>query len=148
MLPETGGDLLLSLFHHSLLPRHDTSYDSYEPDRISVPARHATYSANLALLAVLAAGEITEQQLFPGHTEPVDDWRRITLLWRSQLPEKAGGVSFTHWISIEDGTAIDGSCACARAKQPSSTPRISILTGRTTSVRGMNTDREEAGFPG
>lgn len=88
MLPETGRDLLLTLFHHSLLSRHDTSYDSYEPDRISVPARHANYSANLALLAVLVAGEITEQQLFPDRTDPVDDWRRITLLWRSQLPDE------------------------------------------------------------
>jgi hypothetical protein len=92
MLPQAGRDairdLLLTLFHHSLLPRHDTSYDSYEPDRMSVPARHAAYSANLVLLAVLTAGEITEQQLFPGSAYPVDDWRRITLLWRSQLPEE------------------------------------------------------------
>ncbi len=85
---EAGRDLLLTLFHRSLLPRHDTCYDSYEPDRISVPARHASYSANLALLAVLVAGEITEEQLFPGRAEPVDDWRRTTLLWRSQLPEE------------------------------------------------------------
>ncbi|MGH3772201.1 MAG: NACHT domain-containing protein [Pseudonocardiaceae bacterium] len=92
MLPGTRReplrDLLLSLFHHSLLPRHDTSYDSYEPDRISVPARHAAYSVNLALLAVLTAGEITEQQLFPGRADPVQDWRRLALLWRSQLPEE------------------------------------------------------------
>ena len=88
ILPETGRDVLLNLFHHSPLPRHDTSYDSYEPDRISVPARHATYSANLTLLAVLVGGEITEQQLFPDRTDTVDDWRRMTLLWRSQLPEE------------------------------------------------------------
>ncbi|MGH3720861.1 MAG: hypothetical protein ACRDRI_18835 [Pseudonocardiaceae bacterium] len=78
MLPETRReplrDLLLSLFHHSLLPRHDTSYDGYEPDRISVPTRYAAYSANLVLLAVLTAGEITEQQLFPDRAEPVHNW--------------------------------------------------------------------------
>jgi NACHT conflict system protein len=92
MLPQAGRDairdLLLALFHHSLLPRHDTSYDSYEPDRMSVPARHAAYSVNLVLLAVLTTGEITEQQLFPGSAEPVHEWRRIALLWRSQLPEE------------------------------------------------------------
>lgn len=92
MLPETRGellrDLLLTLFHHALLSRHVTTFDSYEPDRISVPSRHAIYSANLALLAVLAAGEITEQQLFPAQAEPVHEWRRITLLWRSQLPRE------------------------------------------------------------
>lgn len=80
-------DLLLPLFHQSLLPRHDTSYAAYEPHRLSVPARHAAYSVNLVLLAVLTTGEITEQQLFADSVEPVRDWRRIALLWRSQLPE-------------------------------------------------------------
>jgi hypothetical protein len=50
MLPQAGRDvirdLFLSLFHHSLLPRDDTRYDGYEPDRISVPARHAASSAS------------------------------------------------------------------------------------------------------
>ncbi len=101
-LPDAGRDLLLSLFHHSLLPRHDTSYDSYEPDRISVPARHATYSANLTLLAVLAADEITEQQLFPSCADPVKDWRRITLLWRSQLPEEGWG-GLIHVLELHRG---------------------------------------------
>ncbi len=106
MLPETRRelirDLLLSLFHHSLLPRYDTSYDSYEPDRITVPARHAAYSANLVLLAVLIAGEITDQQLFPGRTDPVDNWRRITLLWRSQWPEE-GWDNLIHALELHRG---------------------------------------------
>ncbi len=119
MLPETGRDLLrdllLTLFHHSLLPRHDTSYDSYEPDRISVPARHATYSANLALLAVLAAGEITEQQLFPDRTDPVQDWRRITLLWRSQLPEE-GWTNLIHALELHRGWDGDRRILCLRMR--------------------------------
>jgi hypothetical protein len=81
-------DLLLILFQRALQARHSTSYNSYEPERISVPARHATYSANLALLAVLAAGQVTDQQLFPGSAEPVVEWRRIAMLWHSQLPEE------------------------------------------------------------
>jgi hypothetical protein len=101
-LPHAGLEYARNLFHHSLLPRHDTSYDSYEPDRISVPTRHATYSANLALMAVLAAGEITEQQLFPGRADPVDDWRRITLLWRSQLPEE-GWANLIHTLELHRG---------------------------------------------
>ena len=92
-------DLLLALFHHSLLPRHNTSYGSYEPHRISVPARHANYSANLALLAVLVAGEITEQQLFPGRANPIRDWQRITLLWRSQLPRE-GWDNLIHELEL------------------------------------------------
>jgi hypothetical protein len=102
MAPEAGRDLLLTLFHRSLLPRHDTSYDGYEPDRLSVPARHAIYSANLALLAVLVAGEITGQQLFPDRTDTVDDWRRIALLWRSQLP-KGGWDGLIRTLELHRG---------------------------------------------
>jgi hypothetical protein len=75
---------------------------AYEPDRISVPARHAAYSANLVLLAVLAAGEITEQQLFPGRAEPVEDWRRTTLLWRSQLPDE-GWMGLLRTLELHRG---------------------------------------------
>lgn len=115
-LPQAVRDLLLTLFHHSLLPRHDTSYDSYEPDRISVPARHAAYSANLTLLAVLVAGEITEQQLFPGRTDPVEDWRRTTLLWRSQLPEEGwGGLIRT--LELHRGWDDDRRTLCLRVRE-------------------------------
>lgn len=95
-------DLLLTLFHQSLLPRHDTSYASYEPDQISVPTRHATYSVNLLLLAVLVAGEITEQQLFPGDTNPVREWRRIASLWRSRLPRE-GWENLLHVLELHRG---------------------------------------------
>jgi hypothetical protein len=106
MLPEAGRellrDLLLTLFHQSLLSRHDTSYANYEPDQTSVPTRHATYSINLVLLAVLVAGEITEQQLFPGGTNPVRDWRRIALLWRSRLPRE-GWENLLHVLEVHRG---------------------------------------------
>ncbi len=108
-------DLLLTLFHHSLQPRHDTSYDSYEPDRISVPARHAAYSANLALLAVLAAGEITERQLFPDRIDPARDWRQITLLWRSQLPEE-GWDGFIRIVELRRGRDGDRRILCLRIR--------------------------------
>ncbi len=104
ILPKTRRELLrevlLALFHRSLFPRHDTSYDSYEPDRIFVPARHAAYSANLVLLTVLIAGEITGRQLFPDSVDPVYDWRKITLLWASQLP-KEGWNNLIHTVRLD-----------------------------------------------
>ncbi|GAA3438442.1 hypothetical protein [Kutzneria kofuensis] len=51
-------DLLLDLFHTALQPRHLPALD-YRPAGMSVPARAATYSANLFVLASLAAGELT-----------------------------------------------------------------------------------------
>jgi NACHT N-terminal Helical domain 7 len=104
MLPRTRRELLcevlLILFHRSLLPRHDTSYESYEPDRIFVPARHAAYSANLVLLTVLVTGEITAQRLFPDSVDLVYDWRRIALLWASQLPKEG-------WNNLIDTVRLD-----------------------------------------
>ena len=89
-LPESHrqelGAILLGLFRDSLGARRDTRYGDYAPLPLSVPARHAAYSANLALLATLSADQLTAGQLFPAARDPVADWRNIALLWRSQLP--------------------------------------------------------------
>jgi hypothetical protein len=92
--------LLLGLFRESLGTRHDTRYGDYMPLPLTVPARYAAYSANLALLAVLAAGEITASSLFPAAHDPVDDWRKLALLWRSQLPPEA-------WAGMIDSIVIE-----------------------------------------
>ena len=62
--------LLLRLHARGLYPRTESAYSNYEPLPLSVTARHAAWSANLAILAVLAAGEVTGSQLFPGESEP------------------------------------------------------------------------------
>lgn len=76
--------LLLRLFRGSLAPRGE-SIDDYRPAAVGMPARYAAYSANLFLLAVIAAGQVTTDQLFPGDTH-VDEWARTARLWQSQLP--------------------------------------------------------------
>jgi hypothetical protein len=40
--------------------------------------------------------------LFPGRTDPVEDWRRTTLLWRSQLPEE-GWANLIHLLELHRG---------------------------------------------
>ncbi|WP_189185935.1 NACHT domain-containing protein [Streptomyces albiflavescens] len=80
--------LLLDLFHYALEARHDTRYGDYTPQRLEVPARPATYSVNLVLLAAATttAGGLSGGDLFPDVNDPVTPWRRLALLWRSQCP--------------------------------------------------------------
>src|SRR5712691_2002912 len=78
--------VLLELFGSALGPRQDSRYRDYAPVPVPVPARYAAYSANLVILAVLAAGELTGSSLFPGVRDPATEWRNLALLWRSQLP--------------------------------------------------------------
>ncbi|MFC0430495.1 NACHT domain-containing NTPase [Kutzneria buriramensis] len=79
--------LLLDLFHVALMPRHFPPLD-YLPARLPVPERVAAYSANLFVLAALAAGELTSTQLFPGREDHAIEWTRTAQLWRSQLPSE------------------------------------------------------------
>jgi hypothetical protein len=90
VLPESRrqqvSTVVLGLFCDALGPRHDTRYSDYTPLALPVPEQYATYSVNLATLAVLAAGEMTGSRMFPANRDPAGDWRKIATLWRSQLP--------------------------------------------------------------
>ena len=92
--------VLLGLFRDALGPRRDTRYADYAPLPLPVPARHAAYSANLAVLAVLSSGEVAGSHLFPAAREPASDWRYIALLWRSQLPSE-GWAGLIAAIALE-----------------------------------------------
>ncbi len=92
LISEMGGnqrtalaDVLLRLHAESLYSRPESAYGGYEPLRLTVTTRHAAWSANLVLLAVLAAGEITSTQLFPADRDSGLAWRNRALMWRSQL---------------------------------------------------------------
>jgi hypothetical protein len=78
-------DLLLRLHNRALFPQAESAYSRYEPLALTVTTRHAAWSANLVVLAVLAAGEITGKQLFPQEPELELAWRNEALIWRSQL---------------------------------------------------------------
>jgi hypothetical protein len=92
--------LLLSLFHNALDARQDSFYRDYTPVHLTAPARHAIYSANLLVLTVLVAGEVTGEQLFPQTDDQVLEWRAIALLWRSQLSTEG-------WTGLVETLAID-----------------------------------------
>ncbi|WP_067805598.1 NACHT domain-containing protein [Actinomadura formosensis] len=78
-------DLLLDIHRRALHERPGSSYGHYRPRPLTVPARHAAWSMNLVILAVLVAGEITGDRLFPGSDSPAHDWRAQAMLWRSLL---------------------------------------------------------------
>jgi CheY-like chemotaxis protein len=77
--------LLLELFHAALAIRGATQHDAYEPVKLNLAARGATYSANLLILAVLVGGPVTGRELFPVAEDVIEAWRRHALLWKSQL---------------------------------------------------------------
>ncbi|MGH3258582.1 MAG: NACHT domain-containing protein [Streptosporangiaceae bacterium] len=91
--------LLLRLHARALYPRTESGYSSYEPLPLTVTARHAAWSTNLAVLAVLAAGEITASQLFPGEPDSAVAWRNQAMMWRSQL-------SNDEWLGLHETVAL------------------------------------------
>jgi len=88
---------LSKLFRGSLAPR-DWSIPDYEPVQAPVPTRYAAYSVNLFLLLVIAAGEVTSDQLFPGDAH-VDEWMRTARLWQAQLPAE-GWRNLVQFVSV------------------------------------------------
>ncbi|MGK3202642.1 hypothetical protein ABFJ78_16020 [Amycolatopsis sp. MEPSY49] len=93
-------ELLLSLVRQALQSRHSDAFADYRPRPATQPERHAAYSVNLTVLLVLASGRLPVDDLFPDATEPVDAWRRLTLLWRSQLPGE-GWKELIHLFTVE-----------------------------------------------
>jgi hypothetical protein len=78
-------EVLLQLHNLALFRQEESAYSYYEPLALPVTTRHAAWSANLVVLAVLAAGEITGSQLFPLEPDAQLAWRAEALIWRSQL---------------------------------------------------------------
>ncbi|WP_326724151.1 MULTISPECIES: AAA family ATPase [unclassified Streptomyces] len=77
--------LLLKLFRESLDERSVSSYASYLPRVRPAPAAPAFYRANLLLLLLVVADEVSGRELFPTAQDPVGAWRETMLLLESQL---------------------------------------------------------------
>ncbi|MFI1990410.1 NACHT domain-containing protein [Actinoplanes sp. NPDC020271] len=71
----------------------------YVPTFAGVPARYATYAANVLLL-ILCTGPVRAGQLYPDHADPVQAWHSQALLWKSQLSAEG-------WRSLVDSTTVD-----------------------------------------
>jgi hypothetical protein len=97
--------ILLDLFQGAMEPREHNHLTEYAPASLSVPARHATYSANLVLLLIASNTRVSSDDLFP---------TRTTQLTPGAAPPNSGGRSFAPmngadwsalWESSERGLA-------------------------------------------
>lgn len=102
-------DLVIQLFRAAHDPRPARTYADYQPRRLALTTRHAAYSANLVLLAVCLAKNLTAAELFGSTTERVALWHREVLLWRSQLnSDDWSGIAHTLTLHrIWDGDLRD-----------------------------------------
>lgn len=111
--------ILQALFLASLRHRHQR-YGEYEPRRMDIPVRHATYSVNLLILSVLAAdGPLEATTLFATQDRAADAWRRFALLWRSQLDPASwdGLINTLEVMRAPDGKASDLLIRYERSRQ-------------------------------
>ena len=78
---------MLRLHAAALEPRTDSAFSAYAPTRADLPQRIAAWSANIVLLATLAADDgLPVLRLFPGDPEAaVELWHRETKIWRAAL---------------------------------------------------------------
>ncbi|SDT44226.1 NACHT domain-containing protein [Actinoplanes derwentensis] len=74
-------------------------FADYRPQRLSEPARYATYAANLLLIS-LCTGVVHGRELYPEQRDPVDSWHAQALLWRSQLSTD-GWTSLVYTATLE-----------------------------------------------
>ncbi|MEU5951433.1 hypothetical protein [Streptomyces sp. NPDC047525] len=91
--------LLLRLFHSALHARQERAFDGYRPANLPVPARHASWAANLLLLLVLLGEPVRGRELFP-EEEPAHHWNRLMTLIKSQLTDE-GWRTFSWSIDLE-----------------------------------------------
>ncbi|MFC7546210.1 NACHT domain-containing protein [Plantactinospora sp. GCM10030261] len=86
-------ELLVRLFRAAPYAAGSRRFDGYRPLEVPVPARYAAYTANLLLLILCVAGEVTGRRLYPGRDDVVRAWSAQALSWRAQLP-------MPQWVSV------------------------------------------------
>ncbi|GIF53070.1 hypothetical protein DFJ67_7331 [Asanoa ferruginea] len=101
--------LALELLPDAGYPHPTWSLPGYEPVRRTMAARHAAFSANLAIFIVaLSDGPVDVAEM-------VDDpvyvtWRQIALLWKSQLPPEDGKRLWqafrVAWVFVPEGPPV------------------------------------------
>jgi len=94
-------EVVLKLFHGSLMERTDHTYADYEPVRSEVVARASRWNANLFLLLAMTQDGISMRKLFPekGHGA-VYEWHRLSNLWRSCVRGEG-------WNGLADSLAVE-----------------------------------------
>lgn len=91
--------LLVSAFHGANEFRTDRHLENYQPISATAPARCAMFSSNLLLLLIIFGRDVTATELFPEAADPMVEWRRHALLWRSQMSPE-------NWASFVTSIAV------------------------------------------
>ncbi|MFH9431914.1 helix-turn-helix domain-containing protein [Streptomyces sp. NPDC017615] len=86
--------LLIDLFKAATSEVSRPEQPAYAPLPGRRGEREAVYGVNLLLLTVLAGDSVSASSLFDTRN-PIDSWRRRSMLWRSQLSE-------TSWMNLTD----------------------------------------------
>jgi transcriptional regulator with XRE-family HTH domain len=101
--------LLIRLFKAALDDTPRANRYGYEPFPARRSEREAVYGLNLLLLTVLADGPVCISRLFDA-PDPLDAWRRQSMLWRSQLSD-------TSW-AVLTGTLTTEPCTDPHTRDP------------------------------
>jgi hypothetical protein len=95
--------MVLGLHATALQPRTESAFAAYTPNPADVPERLAAWSANLVVLATVAAGELPVLRIFPSDAEDaIERWHRQAKLWRAVLSGD-GWYGFVKTIGIRRG---------------------------------------------
>jgi hypothetical protein len=103
-------ELAVELLQDAGYPHPGWSLAAYEPRRMPVAARHASYAANLLCFVVLLSAEpVNVAELVP---EPfVINWHRQAMLWLSQLHSgDRGGL----WRAFRVAWRVEGDTTVLR----------------------------------
>jgi len=87
-------EILSDLIAGSLFPRPSRSFQHYEPVQYAINRRLACYSANLVVMLVLLAGNVSASE-FCGPIDTGKKWAQYGYLWRSAFTS-------SEWNSLTD----------------------------------------------
>ncbi|MEY9932029.1 energy-coupling factor transporter ATP-binding protein EcfA2 [Catenulispora sp. GP43] len=94
-------DIIVKLFHGSLMARTDHTYADYQPVAAEVVTRASCWNANLFLLLALTRDRVSLRELFPEKGNgAVYEWHRLSNLWRSCVRGEG-------WNGLADALAVE-----------------------------------------
>jgi hypothetical protein len=133
-------EVLLTAFRNVHEPTVNSIYRTYRPLERTQTARSATYSANLLLLLMTVAEEVSSTELFPDAIDHAAEWTRSVHLWISQLrPGEWNGV--TKLLRADRNRDPDEKQSVRLTWRGSaSTPRAEPMWARDPKISGVVTD--------
>jgi hypothetical protein len=135
-------EALLTAFRNVHEPAVNSVYQTYRPLERTQTARIATYGANLLLLLMTVAEEVSSAELFPDSVDHAAEWTRSVHLWMSQLrPGEWNGVTKL-FRADRDRNPDEKQSVRLTWRGSASTPRAEPMWARDPKISGVVTDYE------